>query len=47
MVIFVIPIASYFNFVALDQLRKLKYEKTKKIREWMKEEVPGFNFGLS
>ena len=44
--IFAIPIASYVEYVSLEELRKSKYTETKKIREWLKEELPGYNFGL-
>lgn len=46
MMIFAIPIASYVEYVSLEELRKAKYTETKKIREWLKEAVPGYTFGL-
>ena len=46
MTIIVVPVASYLTYVALEELRKSKYQQIKKIREWMKEELPGFNFTM-
>lgn len=46
MMIFAVPVASYVEYVSLEELRKSKYKETKKIREWLKEEVPGGSFSL-